>query len=59
MVVPRSVVAALCLLAARASAGEEAGIRWTHEGHAALPAAARDAKAKGKRLLVGLAGSPT
>ena len=32
---------------------------WQHEGHASLPAAAQQAKRTGKRLLVGLAGSPT
>ena len=35
------------------------GLRWDREGYAALADAADDAKAAGRRLLLGLSGSPT
>jgi len=42
-----------------AEAGEPAKLRWDFEGHYRLPEAAAVAKKKGRRILVGLSGSPT
>lgn len=53
------LLAALCLLSAHAVADEEPRLEWKYDRHASLPQAAQEAKAKGKRLLVGLSGSPT
>ncbi len=52
-----STVLVSCALSARG--GEAQRLTWRFDGHASLPAAAREAKRTGKRLLVGLAGSPT
>ena len=46
-------------LAFQATAVAAPKLEWTHDGHASLPEAAKEAKQAGKRLLVGLAGSPT
>ena len=51
-----AVLAALVLTAAAAPAGT---LTWTYDGYATLPAAAAAAKRAKKRILVGLAGSPT
>ena len=42
-----------------AGAAEPARLRWEFEGHFRLPDAAAGAKKKGRRVLVGLSGSPT
>jgi hypothetical protein len=44
---------------AAVGAEEPAKLRWEKEGLAALPAAAGTAREAGKRLLLGLSGSPT
>jgi hypothetical protein len=55
----------IALLAAGLTLGFQAAataapvLTWKHRGHSALTAAAKEAKQSGKRLLVGLAGSPT
>jgi len=54
-----TLLAALCLLGSRAAADEEPRLEWKYDGHASLPRAAQEAKTSGKRLLVGLSGSPT
>ena len=41
------------------AAEEEEYFDWTHEGYGSLLAAAGQAKMDGKRLLLGLSGSPT
>jgi len=51
--------AVLCVLGTHAVAGEGIRLEWKYEGHASFPRAAQEAKAAGKRLLVGLSGSPT
>lgn len=38
---------------------EPTALTWTHEGYASLLTAAAEAKPHGKRLLLGLSGSPT
>lgn len=45
------------LLAAEDDAPQ--ALTWHHEGFAAISTAAHDAKAQGKRLLLGLSGGPT
>jgi len=53
--------AALAIVAlGHAGAAEEAGrFTWDHEGYARLPDAATAARESGRRLLLGLSGSPT
>ena len=51
--------AALALLGAAGAAEEAPRLRWGHEGRAALIGAAGEARASGRRLLLGLSGSPT
>jgi len=51
-----AVLAALVLVAGAAPASK---LTWTYDGYAKLPAAAAAAKRAKKRILVGLAGSPT
>jgi hypothetical protein len=46
-----------CVAAARAA--EPKKLTWQFDGHTSLPSAAAEAKRSGKRLLIGLAGSPT
>ncbi|MDH3591981.1 MAG: hypothetical protein OER88_08890 [Planctomycetota bacterium] len=56
----------VCLLATALIAGSGAAaaedeapkLTWQFDGHASLPEAAHAAKRAGKRLLVGLSGSP-
>ena len=50
---------ALALLGAGAAAQEAPRFRWDREGLAAVRDAAAAARPKGKRLLLGLSGSPT
>ena len=50
---------ALLVLAYDAGGDEAKRLTWQFDGYAQLPDAARQAKRTGKRLLVGLAGSPT
>jgi len=42
-----------------AARAEDARLDWTYDGHFRLPDAAADAKRSGRRILVGLSGSPT
>jgi hypothetical protein len=51
--------AVLSLGLAPVFADAEPALTWHHEGFAALRKAAGEAKANGKRLLLGLSGSPT
>lgn len=51
------VVSAVPPLAADDDAPQE--LTWHHEGFAAISKAANEAKAHGKRLLLGLSGGPT
>ena len=51
-------IAAAALLAALA-AGDGERLRWDREGQASILDAAARAKPAGKRLLLGLSGSPT
>jgi hypothetical protein len=53
------VTAVLAALALTAGAAPPAKLTWTYDGYARLPAAAAAAKRAEKRILVGLAGSPT
>ena len=46
-----------CVAAARADKPKK--LQWQFDGHTSLPAAAAEAKRTGKRLLIGMAGSPT
>ncbi len=56
-VVAGAVVVALFGGAARAQQAPR--LRWDREGIASLAAAAAEARAAGRRLLLGLSGSPT
>jgi hypothetical protein len=53
------IPAVLAALALAAGAAPAAKLTWTYDGYARLPAAAAEAKRAQKRILVGLAGSPT
>jgi hypothetical protein len=53
------VGAVLVALALAAGAAPAARLTWEYDGYARLPAAAAAAKRAQKRILVGLAGSPT
>jgi hypothetical protein len=53
------IVLAMLTLAAPPRPTAAAGDLWTHRGHAALLDAAASAKAKQRRLLVGIAGGAT
>jgi hypothetical protein len=56
-----AALAALALLAPIGVRAEEKPqpLTWHHEGYARLLDAAAEAKAKGRRLLIGLSGGPT
>ncbi len=49
----------LALLASAGRAEEPARLRWDREGLAAVLESAAAARASGKRMLLGLSGSPT
>ena len=49
----------LAAFALAAGAAPAAKLTWTYAGYSRLPAAAAAAKRAQKRILVGLAGSPT
>ena len=53
------VVGSVSMTGGPAAAKAAAGISWEHEGYAAVLDAAADAKAKDRRLLLGLSGSPS
>ena len=50
---------ALGMCASLAYSRPKSGLSWKHEGYSSLPAAAAEAQAARKRLLVGLSGSFT
>jgi hypothetical protein len=52
-----SVALLSCVAAARSDKPKK--LQWQFDGHTSLPAAAAEAKRTGKRLLIGMAGSPT
>jgi len=54
-----AAAALLLLLAGAGRAGEAPRFCWEREGLASVAGAAAGARAAGKRLLLGLSGSPT
>jgi hypothetical protein len=56
---PAGALAFLLTLAGTAPAQEAPRFRWDHEGLASVLDAAAAARPAGKRLLLGLSGSPT
>ena len=54
----RLLVLAGAMLACGPVSADEPGLEWKHDGHFRLAEAAAEAKRTGKRLLLGLAGSP-
>jgi hypothetical protein len=54
-----AVLASLVLMLPQAAHAADGELTWKYDGHSKLPDAAAEAKRSGRRLLVGLAGSPT
>ena len=54
-----AILVGLVLMLPRAAQAADGELTWKYDGHSKLPDAAAEAKRSGKRLLIGLAGSPT